>query len=723
MALKKLSKAYGTSYAGLQASLRDMQGQPARCYGLPDGVLPIQNGQITLNSSGGFGVYVDDAKLYQVVIYGATPGVVMLTDLNLEVDTASASNGLTAAQVEAGATALVGTTGSGILINGVGTPVSVVGSSRLRAWRNAQRAIVSNILEIRRRQYDVLEWTPNEWVAKGMVRVPTTHRLGNNSFSLKIHRCITSGVTGATEPSWSTQDGVLSPGASSQTTDGTAVWVAYNLYHFDADGGNDSTGDGSQLSPYRTLSKATIYGTTTTCSGMSGRAWALKRGCNSMYSGYPPGSGPTFGLLYARDPSIDTMINPERFNIFAYGVGSKPRIDPAGKRFGIRTGTSTSTAHHGFLTISDIELPKIVYTADDGGYVVSSNCNATPGYTNPLNIKLFRLTIHGISTTSGTAGGADVDGIWMNGRDVGIYDCDIHDTWDDGIWMNSAGGEVFGNRVWDVARSTTVFPDRERGDVMQINSSITTYAANGLAVIGNYLDHSSTPSKQGLIVNPDTATAFSSNYEIAWNEINGSGVDNMGHSHHCLYAASFSGSIHHNLIRVSGYGTPGSGTYFGIYGLSLLGTIHTNFIEVNAKDSYQAGIYYESPTVSGGPGVEIYHNTVVGMGGNIELGIKSASGVSRVINNVVVSALTGIDARLGCTYGSNGLQSCSIPVNAINAVSLGGDVVGDLSLTDGVPDRSSRLQSAGIPTSFDRPSTDFVLNSRGPLPTIGAVET
>jgi hypothetical protein len=97
-----------------------MSGQPARYYGLPDGILPVPNGQITLNAQGGFGVYVDDSKLYQVVIYGSTPGVVMLTDLNIEVDSASASNGLTAAQVEAGGVGLVAYNANGGLLGATG---------------------------------------------------------------------------------------------------------------------------------------------------------------------------------------------------------------------------------------------------------------------------------------------------------------------------------------------------------------------------------------------------------------------------------------------------------------------------------------------------------------------------------------------------------------------------------------------------------------------------
>ncbi len=88
MALKKLSKSYGTSYAGLTASLRDGSGSPARCYAAATGGLSHSDGNFVLDATGGFTTFVDDGRLYVLSAYGSTSTPVF-TDLNLEVDDAS----------------------------------------------------------------------------------------------------------------------------------------------------------------------------------------------------------------------------------------------------------------------------------------------------------------------------------------------------------------------------------------------------------------------------------------------------------------------------------------------------------------------------------------------------------------------------------------------------------------------------------------------------------
>lgn len=155
MALKKLSKAYGTQYAGLTASLRDSSGTPARMYGLPTGGLPSPSGQITLDSQGGFSTYVDDGRLYQIAVYGPNTSGVLLNDQNMEVDATSTEFTSTqyasllaladASAVSTDKTIFVARNSAGIILTGT-TVETVMWSTTFPAgsFRSGDRLIIAS---------------------------------------------------------------------------------------------------------------------------------------------------------------------------------------------------------------------------------------------------------------------------------------------------------------------------------------------------------------------------------------------------------------------------------------------------------------------------------------------------------------------------------------------------------------------------------------------------
>lgn len=638
----------------------------------------------------------------------------------------SALQATKAANVNAGSHAWVGTSSNLIQVISDGVmwrPVYKWDKGVLDAWYAKRASITADLIEKARLRYDVCEWRPGETITAGMCRVPTAYKTGNNSFLIKIHRATTSGVTGVSEPTWATSDTILSPGASSTTTDGSVTWSAYNIYHVDADLGNDTTGDGSQLTPWKTLAKLTIYGTISTCTGMSGRAWALKRGCSNMYTGYPPGSAVDNGILYARDASIETVkVYPERFNILAYGYGQKPKIDPTGKSYMLRFGTSTDSLHHGFVTVADIILPKVTVGVDVPAAAVKGyyTAGSSPSYNSPLHIKLFRLEIQGMDTTVGDSAN-DFDGVWLNGSGVGLYDCDIYDIYDDGLFVISSNCEIIGNRIWKVATSVTRFPDRERGDVIQLNSSITAGGVDNVTVIGNSLDHTSARSKQTLIINPDADTSFSRGYKVQFNEMRGCNVDNLNHSHHAVYLAGISGVFSENYITVGGYSSTNGGSYFGIYVKNSQLDIVNNVIRLAGRSSTQVGIYHENllavPTY-----LSVKYNTIVGDGSGVEYGIYVAStGSATVACNLVANVNSAIYSGTAgaATIRQNAMINCATGIS-------GAGVDDGSNVTRATIDNPLSMSawsdiSALCDTTYGRVITDFTGASRHHHTTPGAV--
>jgi parallel beta-helix repeat protein len=121
-------------------------------------------------------------------------------------------------------------------------------------------------------------WSANTAYALGAKVFPTVDRNWNNGTGMKVHVCTTAGTSGGSEPTWTTT-------ATSTTADNTVTWTAYYVYHCDHVNGDDSTGDGSQSNPYKTLyrvfTRSTADGSGTSAAG---RVYRIKRGTTDSTS-------------------------------------------------------------------------------------------------------------------------------------------------------------------------------------------------------------------------------------------------------------------------------------------------------------------------------------------------------------------------------------------------------------------------------------------------------
>jgi hypothetical protein len=196
MSLQKLSRAYGTQYAGLNAVLRDSAGTPARLYGLQTGEIPTPNGAVVLDASGGFSTFVDDSRTYKLEIYGPA-GSVVLTDFGIEVSPTAAALTPSAPQVVSASSLVPGGTLAPIVSSGgywfdsLGNVVSLVESTDYIST-SSTGTVFTGLCELA--GYDVVSVTPGATVtvydntsASGVVVVPTTvlNSVGRTEFQWK----------------------------------------------------------------------------------------------------------------------------------------------------------------------------------------------------------------------------------------------------------------------------------------------------------------------------------------------------------------------------------------------------------------------------------------------------------------------------------------------------------------------------------------------------------
>lgn len=576
------------------------------------------------------------------------------------------------------------------LLNGT-VIAEAIQNLRLQFRKAAYEAVRSRMDTIRRR-YNALTWTPNETVVVGMARLPTVHLTGTSSFTLKIMRCIQGGVTGGTEPTWATTDYWVNSSLS-DTTDGGAIWRAYNIYFFDSVAGSDTTGDGSQATPWASTLKATMYGNTAPYpTQRSGRALAFK--CGGVYTNHGGDSSNIAVLLMGRDTS-DNAADFERVNVMSWGYGPMPIFDSTGVRDGMYIAGIAGSANRGRTTVTGIE-----FTGDfpvTGGVGLRAG---VPQITNteetyyPMNCKIIDCKVRDVTCSTGSEqGSGDIDGIWMQGSGNSIIGCLVYNIWDDGIWSRGSNGEYIGNRVFACGASVAQFPNRTRGDCMQINSSpigLNDLPMHNLYLAGNVIDHRAHSQKQSLIVNPETSGAgrLSHNYVIEWNDIMGY-VGPDGATNLPFYATYFHGEIRNNIID-GGHSNANVG--HALLMLMAPAKVHNNFFISRAG---MAGIQYgpTAGTVAGktfssdASGAEAHSNTFLSTSG-IGYGITAAAnaGTTKTHSNLFIGQSVGMNTRNGATYYNNCYKNVATPHAALaisTSTDLGGEiVVGSAWLTD-----------------------------------------
>lgn len=573
---------------------------------------------------------------------------------------------------------------------------SVVGALRAEFRRVAAQKVEAR-LEYARRRWGVQVWRPGEQVEVGMARVPTAFMTGAAPFTMKIHRCVTAGTTGSSEPTWATADHLITPG-SSGTNDGTVVWRAYNVYFFDPATGNDTTGDGSQATPWASINRAANYGGTGQVY-REGRAMCIRRG--SVFS---TDTHPSFtSVRWAIDRSaLDTALFPERFNVFSYGAGPKPIIDANGLNCALNIITSTASRHRGFISISGIHFRGTVTDAQPALIVAYVGDFASERAGLPMSLKFIDCDITDVARATPTVGGNDLSGVQFFGTDNAMYGCHVARIHDDGVWSVGRRFEFVGNVVENCGQSALIFPTRSRGDCLQITSNLEADRYDSLLIAGNIFDHTNVSGKQTLIVNTEKTgvDVRDSGFVIEWNDIVGF-VGSAAINHIPLYISGFQGQVRYNLISGGSVSFPNDGVVQAFCG----GEFHSNLV---VSYTGQRPIYADTLVLGGGTvtqspaGLQIFSNTFwtlqPGANGAYVRNVTGPNG--RFENNLVVGYGVGADVRAGFEHGKNLFMACATPVAGWSvAVTLGANASrADTRLARGRPSASDAVMVGAAPS-------------------------
>lgn len=609
------------------------------------------------------------------------------------------------------------------------TMADVIYNQRLTSWYES--AVPKLLADAEEKRWDVRCWTPNERVEVGTIRLPTAYFSGNNDFTIKAHQCTQAGITGSVEPTWATTE-YYTNSTTSQTTDATVIWQAFNIYHVDLTAA--AGGDGSQLTPHNSLSAANLnaYATLANSAFAPGRVVALKRGQTFSAAAGTNSTG-FYSRLLIRKPTGAVATNQFRRALIAYGDGIQPYIDSGESgalSFGIRFAASDSANHEGHYTIQDIEVSSTTGGRSNAGaagiYAGITTADLTQYTLLPQAIKVIRCFVHDIKPITATSESEpDQNGIQLFGANNAIIKCDIRDNWDDNNWMIGMNSDFLCNRSVGSGASTVYYPNRQRGDEYQLNSSLSSSngdtPAHNCRVVGNFLHHTR-PQKHVFITNPEcTGTnRRSHNYLIAWNHFKGyNGAD--GNSQIAAYISNITGDVCFNYFEGGHIRADNS-----VVNLFAPVRFYNNYIRVWGT---QRGLSCEAYTYTGGSasaaGAEIFNNTFHNSGGLASThGIMNyGTGVTvGVRNNLFIGFTTGVYLVTGSVAGGNAFWNCTNQYAGAGTL-LGSDITADPVTTSGIPYSStSSLLNAGIRTP-QLLSTDFTgaARRRG-APTIGAFE-
>jgi hypothetical protein len=607
-------------------------------------------------------------------------------------------------------------------------------SHTLKGFTNSY--YVKNMLQEYKDIYEARVWQPAQKVDVGAVRLPTAYYLpGVVPATVKIHRCIQAGITGNSEPTWATEDFYINSGSSS-TTDGTAVWRAYNIIHVDS-AVADNSGDGSQGAPYRDW-RATPFTSSATLANSAwspGRAVALKRG--SVFNSYQPtGFEGSLARMYIKKPTGATALYPERRTVMSYGQGFVPVIEGGGGgvlKFGILVADTSAASHEGFVTFQDIAVNGSgnVSTAGGAGIMVTVRYEErSPGYsTHPTGCAFIGCKVYDFYIAGGgtSATSSDCNGLQTFGAQTVILDCEVTDCGDDNYWLLGSNLVVIGNRSSGSATHSTYWPTRERGDEMQINSSPWNgngdTPCNNVIVVGNSLVHNN-PNKHVMIINPEVTGTDnrSKNYLVAYNYMES--AVNSTINQISFYCSGIEGTINNNLV-ISRHtrATTDTAAVFLTSAVDFYNNLVLVYGNYRALElgpvSLNGGAVINTAT-----GARAFNNTFVNLGTSTVGILNWGTGVATsIVNNTIIGFSTGVQAVAGTRAGYNAFQAVTTNYSG-GATLLGNDVVSaNLKTYLGIPySKTSALRNAGYKQA-DSLFDDFGGSRRvGSKPTIGACE-
>lgn len=558
------------------------------------------------------------------------------------------------------------------------------------------------------RDWDVVEWEASEVVALGAVRAPTVFSDGTNLIAMKVHRCTTAGTTGTSEPTWATT-------AGNTTNDGTAVWTAYPAYFFDADNGNDTTGNGSQATPWKTFDKLTVFGGGAIL--RTGNAIFLKRGCTLPYSGTQP-SVTRNAVISVQKDGGDTA--DTRRNIGAYGTGSRPVLDATGVQYGVIFSTTSGTGANNNCntTLSNLDIYNVTADGTPGNAIGGIGIRAPASASSVgTNLKIISCRVRNVinASASSSASTDDFNGIQISGTGTLIGDTDVQDIDDDGIWLDGTDSTtLILNRVVRCAQAFTRV-GRVAGDCLQISSSA---AQNNVTLLWNVFDHRDAGCKHALIANP---TSASTGWVIDGNTFIGAvQTTATATAHYPIYIARVTGTFTNNFVhsnRVSD----------NVSGYALIAATLTMKNNVFFCRNGSGGM---SLTVSGDAGSPSANNAVVDFNTFISIGTPGAFGLAKAsavtgtsaYNNAFILFDLAINYAGTGTLGPQAFQRCTVGLGGSGSPTrVGTDVTGTL-LYDGygLPITGSEAVGAGEHQSY---STDALGTQRRNPPTIGAYES
>lgn len=138
-----------------------------------------------------------------------------------------------------------------------------------------------------------------------------------------------------------------------------------------------------------------------------------------------------------------------------------------------------------YITVEDIEFV-------GGTTGANRRCLAASG-ANFLNLR--RLWCHDVTSDGST----DCNAIFIEGADMVVENCLVHDIADDGIWVEGLRPRIVGNKVFRVALS-----GRTAGDCIQVFGGTVAQNNGAFYIAFNDLDHSTNAVKQAIIVSGST---------------------------------------------------------------------------------------------------------------------------------------------------------------------------------------------------------------------------
>lgn len=184
-------------------------------------------------------------------------------------------------------------------------------------------------------------------------------------------------------------------------------------------------------------------------------------------------------------PAASGTSETTRIIIGSYDPITGARTRQKARMINTAGGRAMGIAARTYITVEDIEFV--------GGKVGANRRCLSASGANFL--KLSRLWCHDVTSDGAT----DCNAIFIEGANMVVEDCLIHDIADDAIWIEGANPRVVRNTVYKIALS-----GRVAGDCIQIYGGAVAQRNDAFYIAHNTLDHSTRAVKQAIIVSGST---------------------------------------------------------------------------------------------------------------------------------------------------------------------------------------------------------------------------